>query len=169
MGPSPTYHPPEGEECETAVEHGLPLWAEPAVRYCSRQPRPSPMWGSRFVGARAVGPWVGEQKPLGKFPQWGNCSPESTYLPTFSVAERPKPFAPTVEFLVRAPGPAVSERRRPFVFRCYPRCVCSLASMSVHLCCVLCACTLGALPLAHGTCSIGIAVCVECKPVRHLQ
>ena len=21
MGPSPTYHPPKGEECETSVEH----------------------------------------------------------------------------------------------------------------------------------------------------
>ena len=83
MGPSPTYHPPEGEECETLVEHGLPLWAEPAVGYCSRRPRPSPMWGSRFVGAREVGPWVGEQKPLGKSPLRNNPSPESTYLPTF--------------------------------------------------------------------------------------
>ena len=83
MGPSPTYHPPEGEESETSVEHGLPLWAEPAVGYCSRRPRPSPMWGSRFVGARAVGPWVGEQKPLGKSPLRGNPSPESTYLPTY--------------------------------------------------------------------------------------
>ena len=62
------YHPPEGKEYETSVEHGLPLWAEPAVGYCSRRPRPSPMWGSRFVGAGAVGPWVGEQKPLGKTP-----------------------------------------------------------------------------------------------------
>ena len=83
MRPSPTYHPPKGEECETSVEHGLPLWAEPAVGYCSRRPRPSPMWGSRFVGARAVGPWVGEQKPLGKSPLRGNPSPESTYLPTY--------------------------------------------------------------------------------------
>ena len=82
MGPSPTYHPPEGEECETSVEDGLPLWAEPAVGYCSRQMRPSPMWGSRFVGAREVGPWVGEQKPLGKSPLRGNPSPELTYLPT---------------------------------------------------------------------------------------
>ena len=85
MGPSPTYHPPEGEECETVVEHGLPLWAEPAVGYCSRRPRPSPMWGSRFVGASEVGPWVGEQKPLGKSPLRGNPSPESTYLPTYAV------------------------------------------------------------------------------------
>ena len=85
MGPSPTYHPPKGEECETSVEHGLPLWAEPAVGYCSRRPRPSPMWGSRFVGARAVGPWVGEQKTLGKSPLRGNPSPESTHLPTFSL------------------------------------------------------------------------------------
>ena len=82
MGPSPTYHPPEGEECETSVEHGLPLWAEPAVGYCSRRPRPSPMPRSRFVGAREVGLWVGEQKPLGKSPLRGNPSPELTYLPT---------------------------------------------------------------------------------------
>ena len=40
------------------------------------------MWGSRFLGARAVGPWVGERKPLGKTPLRGNPSPESTYLPT---------------------------------------------------------------------------------------
>ena len=85
MGPSPTYHPPEEEECETSVEHGLPLWAEPAVGYCSRRPRPSPMWGSRFVGAREAGPWVDEQKPLGKSPLRGNASPESTYLPTYLV------------------------------------------------------------------------------------
>ena len=82
MGPSPTYHPPEGEKCETSVEHGLPPWADPAVGYCSRRPRCSPVRESCFVGARAVGPWVGEQKPLGKTPQWGNPSPESTYLPT---------------------------------------------------------------------------------------
>ena len=68
MGHSPTYHPPEGGECETLVKHGLPLWAEPTVGYCSRRLRPSPMWGSRFVGACAVGPWVGERKPLGKTP-----------------------------------------------------------------------------------------------------
>ena len=83
MGPSPTFHPPEGEECEASVEHGLPPWAEPAVGYCSRRPRPSPMWGSRSVGARAVGPWVGEQNPLGKTPLRGNPSPEMTYLPTY--------------------------------------------------------------------------------------
>ena len=83
MGPSPTYHPPEEEECETSVEHGLPPWAEPAVGYCSRRPRPSPMCGSRFVGARAVGPWVGEQKPLGKTPLGGNPGPEMTYLATY--------------------------------------------------------------------------------------
>ena len=86
MGPSPTYHLPEGEECESSVEHGLPLWAEPAVGYCSRRPRPSPMLGGRIVGARAVGPWVGEQKPLGKTPQRGNPSPESTYLPTSNIS-----------------------------------------------------------------------------------
>ena len=81
MAPSPTYHQPEGEESETSVERGLPLWAEPAVGYCSRRPRPSPIWGSRFVGALAVGPWVGEQKPLGKTPLGGNPGPEMTYLP----------------------------------------------------------------------------------------
>ena len=86
MRPSPTYQLPEGEECETSAEHGLPLWAELAVGYCSPQPRPSPMWGGRFVGARAVGPWVGEQKPLGKTPQRGNPSPESTYLPSSMFA-----------------------------------------------------------------------------------
>ena len=86
MGPSPTYHPAEGEECETSVQHGLPLWAEPAVGYCSRGPRPSPTWGSRFVGARAVGPWVGEQKPLGKTPLRGKPSPEMTYLPTYPTS-----------------------------------------------------------------------------------
>ena len=37
------------------------------------------------MGARAVGPWVGEQKPLGKTPLRGNPSPESTYLPTSVV------------------------------------------------------------------------------------
>ena len=35
--------------------------------------------------AREVGPWVGEQKPLGKSPLRGNPSPESTYLPTYPV------------------------------------------------------------------------------------
>ena len=91
MGPSPTYHPPEAEECETSVEHGLPLWAEPAVGYCSRQPRLSPMWGSRFVGARAVAPWVGEQKPLGKTPLRGNPSPELTYPRTLKEGRARKP------------------------------------------------------------------------------
>ena len=81
MEPSPTYHPPAQEGCETSVEHGLPLLAEPAVGYCSRRPRPSPMWGSRFVLAREVGPWVGEQMLLGKTPLGGNPSPELTYLP----------------------------------------------------------------------------------------
>ena len=82
MGPSPTYHPPEGEESETSVEHGLPLWAEPTVGYCSRRPRPSPMWGSRFEGAHAVGLWVSELKRLDKTPLGGNPSPEMTYSPT---------------------------------------------------------------------------------------
>ena len=83
MRPSPTYHPPKEEECETSVEHGLPHSAEPAERYCSRRPRPSLMWGSRYVVARAVGPWVSEQKPLSKTPLGGNPSPEMTYLPPY--------------------------------------------------------------------------------------
>ena len=86
MGPSSTYHPPEGEECETSVEHGLSLLAESAVGYCSLRPRPSPMSGSRFLGARAVGLWVGEQEHLGKTPLRGNPSPEMTYLSTFSIS-----------------------------------------------------------------------------------
>ena len=94
MGPSPTHHPPEGEECETVVEHGLPLWAEPAVGYCSRRPRPSSVWGSRFVGAREVGPWVGEQKPHGKSDLRGNPSPESTPLPTLSGLQPPSECMP---------------------------------------------------------------------------
>ena len=43
--------------------------------------------------ARAVGPCVGEQKPLGKTPMRGNPSPGMTYpyLPTCSVCGRAKP------------------------------------------------------------------------------
>ena len=82
MQPFPTYDPPEGEECETSVEHGLPSWAEPPVGYCSRQPRRFPMWGSRYVGAREVGPWVGEQKPYGNTPLGGSPSHGRTYLRT---------------------------------------------------------------------------------------
>ena len=68
MGPSATYHPPEGEACDTSVKHRLPLWAEPAAGCRSRRPRPSPTSESPFVGAHTVGPWVGEQKPHGKPP-----------------------------------------------------------------------------------------------------
>ena len=60
MGPFPTYQLPEGEESETSVEHGLSLWAEPAVGCCLQRRHPSTTWRSRFVGAREVGPWVGE-------------------------------------------------------------------------------------------------------------
>ena len=91
MGPSPTYHPPQGEECASSVEHRLPLWAEPAVGYCLRRPRPSPMWGSRFVGARDVGPWVSEQKRLGKTPLGNNASPEMTYLPISNLPNNHTP------------------------------------------------------------------------------
>ena len=48
---------------------------------------PSPMSWDRFVGARDIGPWVGEQKPLGKTPLRGNPSPVMTYLPTFPVSD----------------------------------------------------------------------------------
>ena len=37
------------------------------------------------MGARAVGLWVGERKPLCKTPLRGNPSPESTY-PTYLLA-----------------------------------------------------------------------------------
>ena len=40
------------------------------------------------MGARAVGPWVDEQKPLGESPLRGNPSPESTYLPTLPFLRR---------------------------------------------------------------------------------
>ena len=89
MEPSPTYHLPQGEECETSVEHRLPLWAELAVGYCSWRQRPSPTSGSCFVGAGDVGLWVCEQKPLGNSPLGGNPSPEMTYLPTYRVPPPP--------------------------------------------------------------------------------
>ena len=81
--PPPTCHPPEGGDCETLVEHGLPLWAEPAVGYCSRRPRPSPVWRSRYVGAPAVGPcWV-SKSPLVRPPSGATPVPDCpTYLPT---------------------------------------------------------------------------------------
>ena len=112
-------------ECETSVEHGLPLWAEPAVGYCSRRPRPLPMWGSRFVRARAVDPWVGEQKPLGKTPLRGNPSPESTYLPSLSLAWvildwlyfNNKTF-PSSKTSSRNPTPAASSRRGTAKIQC---------------------------------------------------
>ena len=87
MGPTPTYHPPRGEECETSVEHGLPLWAKPDGGYCSRRPRPSPTWGSRFVWARELGPCLGEPMPLGKSPVGDNPSPDMTYLPTYLCSQ----------------------------------------------------------------------------------
>ena len=42
-----------------------------------------PYGGAALWGARAVGPWVGEQKLLGKTPLGGNPSSEMTYLPTY--------------------------------------------------------------------------------------
>ena len=76
------YHPPKGEESETSVEHVLPLWAGPDGEYCLRQLSSSPTYVSRFVGAREVGPWLGEPKPLGKTPLRGQ--PQSRHdLPTY--------------------------------------------------------------------------------------
>ena len=83
MGPTPTHYLPKGERCETSVEHGLPLWAEPNGGYCSRQPSCSPTWGSRLLGARDVGLWVSEPKPLGKTFFGGNPSSDMTYIPTY--------------------------------------------------------------------------------------
>ena len=40
------------------------------------------------MGARAVGPWVGEQKLLGKTPLRGNPSPKMAYLPTYNHRTR---------------------------------------------------------------------------------
>ena len=50
------------------------------------------------MGARAVGPWVGEQKPLGKSPLQGNPSPESTYLPTWSLPVKIEPVKASPSF-----------------------------------------------------------------------
>ena len=51
MGPTPTCHPPKGEECETSVEHRLRFSAEPARGYCWRRPSPSPTtWD--FMGSK---------------------------------------------------------------------------------------------------------------------
>ena len=85
MGPTPMYQPPRGEGCETWVEQGLPLWAGPDGGYCSRQPSPPPTWGSRFVGARELGPWVGEPKLQGRSSLWGQ--PQSQHdLPIYLPA-----------------------------------------------------------------------------------
>ena len=80
-------------------------------RCCSRRPRSSPMWGSRFVGARAVGPWVGEQKPLGKTPQRGNPCPESTYLSTY-LSTRRKRYRSYIPLSEKTPlfGPSLRVR-----------------------------------------------------------
>ena len=112
MGSSPVYHPHKGEEFETSVEHGLPLWAEPTVGYSSRRPRPSPMWASCFVGARAVGPWVGEQKPLGKTPLRGNPSPEMTYLPTLPRLPFVRLTTPAPPATLKAPKASSSLHKR---------------------------------------------------------
>ena len=73
----------KGEGCETSVEHGLPLWAEPNKGYCSQRPHPSSTWGSRFLGARELGPWVDEPKHQGKTSFVGNPMPDMTYLPAY--------------------------------------------------------------------------------------
>ena len=50
MGPNPTYHLPKGERCETLVEHGLRLWAEPDGGYCSRRLVPFSHMGEPLYG-----------------------------------------------------------------------------------------------------------------------
>ena len=43
------------------------------------------------MGAREVGPWVGEQKPLGKTPLGATPGPEMTYLPYLPGCEEHHP------------------------------------------------------------------------------
>ena len=57
----------------------------------------APTLGSRFVGARTLGPWVGEPRPSGKTPFWGNPSPDVTYLPIYIPT-----YLPQVEELTGA-------------------------------------------------------------------
>ena len=83
MGPTPMFHPPKGEGCETSVEHRLLLGAGPDGGYCSRRPSAPPTWGSRFVGACKILPWVGEPKSEGKISLQRNPSLDMTYLPTY--------------------------------------------------------------------------------------
>ena len=59
------------------------------------------------MGAREVGPWVSDQKPLGKTPLGGNPSPEMTYLPTylclfevFCIAKGLKQMAIAMHFML---------------------------------------------------------------------
>ena len=57
MGPSLTYHPPEGEECETSVEHGIPL-GRTCCRVLLAATAPFPHVGEPLCGgtcSRAVG------------------------------------------------------------------------------------------------------------------
>ena len=57
MGASPRYHLPKREECETSVEHGLPLWAEPCCRVLLAATAPFPSVGQPLCGgtsSRAV-------------------------------------------------------------------------------------------------------------------
>ena len=75
MGPTPTYHPPKGQGCETLVGHWLPLWKGPNGGYCSRRSNLSLTWRSRFVGAHDVKPWAGAPKPLGKTPSGATSVP----------------------------------------------------------------------------------------------
>ena len=148
MRPSPTYCPPEGEECETSVEHGLPLRAEPAVGYCSRRPRPSPMWRSRFVAACAVGRcWV-SKSPLVRPPLRGKPSPEMTYLPYLCCGVS----------VIRCPVPVLA--RRPWVWRC-----CALSHPLV-VCCAEGAVTKGqrpgCLPTGKGKRAGLCVLCARC-------
>ena len=68
MGPTPMNHPLKGDGCETLVQHGLPLLADPDDGYCSRRPCPSPSCRSCFVGALELGPSGVSQSPEVRIP-----------------------------------------------------------------------------------------------------
>ena len=109
MQPTPPYHPPKGEGCETTVENVLPPWGGPDGGYCSRRPSPSTTWGSRLVGARELGRWVGDPEPHGNTHSGGDQTPDMTYLPTLSS---PRVATPCLHHLVCHP-PLVQEATAP--------------------------------------------------------
>ena len=71
---------------------GYLSWHNPMEGTASQRPSPSPTWGSRFVGARELGPRVAEPKLQGKTLFRGNPSPDMTYLPYLETfVSWPKP------------------------------------------------------------------------------